>query len=527
MSRRWFLLTGALAIALAAPQASAAMAAPGEPDQQRVRPERASDAEDGLARLRADAVGRLKVHRATDGAVDFVSSTNGRAMLDGDEGATPRRSAQDQLARYGETFGIDGGQSRAVVKQTLDSATGGSIVRADQVVDGVPVFGGQIVMSLDEDQGVVSVDTATTEATEVPAALVSEARAQRAALAVTAKSHKVGADALTATGKGRRLYDPAIVHTSDPMGVRPVWEFEVTNGSDIRERVLVGTDRGEIALHFNDAPAINRVICDNANRQHRQQRGRCPQVHERCGTRGRRRPARGTDVNKAYDNLGATSDAYSQLAGIDLTELVGTPASSGQKALMSTVRWCFEDDDLPVLQRLLGRDPDGVRGRFRGRGRRGRARAHPRLRGAHIGPVLLPPERRHQRVRRRRDRRDRRPPQPSLDLERHRLGGRRSPPGRRRTAQPEEPSPLRPARQDEEHPVRQRRHRLRRRCRARQQRRRQQDRLPDLAGRHLQRPDRHRDRQRRPLLWPRPVASTSTSLRGSPPVPSTPTSGGS
>ena len=41
------------------------------------------------------------------------------------------------------------------------------LVRADQVVDGVPVFGGQIVMSLDEDQGVVSVDNATTEATKV------------------------------------------------------------------------------------------------------------------------------------------------------------------------------------------------------------------------------------------------------------------------------------------------------------------------------------------------------------------------
>ena len=57
------------------------------------------------------------------------------------------------------------------------------------------------------------------------------------------------------------------MHTSDPMGVRPVWEFEVTNGSDIRERVLVGTDRGEIALHFNNSPGINRVVCDNANRR--------------------------------------------------------------------------------------------------------------------------------------------------------------------------------------------------------------------------------------------------------------------
>ena len=177
-------------------------------------------------------------------------------------------AATEQLARYGEAFGIDGGKSRAVVKRTFDSATGGSIVRADQVVDGVPVFGGQVVMSLDEDQGVVSVDAATTAATQVPAAVVSEAKAERNALAV---------DRPRATGSRRQAdchraraaasTTPRSCTSPTPSGVRPVWEFEVTNGSDIRETVLVGTGRGEIALHFNDAPGINRVVCDNANAQ--------------------------------------------------------------------------------------------------------------------------------------------------------------------------------------------------------------------------------------------------------------------
>ena len=144
--------------------------------------------------------------------------------------------------------------------QTLDSATGGSVVRADQVVDGVPVFGGQVVLSLDEDQDVVSVASATTDATQVPAA----GRQRGPGPAYGARGHRQGPprpcrgpDCVTTTG--RRLYDPAIVHVADPMGARPVWQFEVTNGSDIRETVLVGTDRGEVALHFNDAPeAINR-----------------------------------------------------------------------------------------------------------------------------------------------------------------------------------------------------------------------------------------------------------------------------
>jgi len=340
------MLAGALAIALAAPQAAAAVAAPNDPDKQPAETGRTAEAENGLDRLRDDAVGRLRVQRADDGGVEFVGSANGRAMLDGDAQDTPRRTAQEQLARHGDTFGIDGELSRAVVKQTLDSSTGGSIVRADQVVDGVPVFGGQVVMSLDEDQGVVSVDSATTEPAQVPDAVVSEAKAQRSALGVTAKTHRVSTAELTATGKGRRVYDPAIVHANDPGGVRPVWEFEVTNGSDIRERVLVGTDRGEIALHFNNSPGINRVVCDNKNRRTTSGMSEIPQCLS-GEARVEGGPAGLTDVNQAYDNLGATSDAYDELAGIDLTELVGATAGSGDKALMSTVRWCFIDEYCP------------------------------------------------------------------------------------------------------------------------------------------------------------------------------------
>ncbi len=57
-----------------------------------------------------------------------------------------------------------------------------------------------------------------------------------------------------------------------------------------------------------------------------------------------------------------------------------------------------------------------------------------------------------------------------------------------------------------------------------QRRRRQQDGLPDLAGRHLQRRDHHRHRRRATRAWPRPACSTSTRSRGSPPARSTPTS---
>ncbi len=342
MNRRLTVL--ALALALTAPQAATATAAAvNQPQQPGVRAGSDPGADEALSRLRADASGKLRVHRSADGVVDAVSSTDGEAMVESRGSKSPTGTANDQLARYGKAFGIDGGKSRAVVKRTFDSATGGSIVRADQVVDGVPVFGGQVVMSLDEDEGVVSVDAATTAATEVSAPLVSEAKAERSAVAVTAKSHQVSAARLTVTGQGRRLYDPAVVHTTDHLGVRPVWEFEVTNGSDVRETVLVGTGRGEIALHFNDAPGINRVVCDNANADDVAGVEAVPLCVAPARAEGAG-PSAVSDVNAAYDHLGAASDAYQEVGARDLTDIIGTGTT---KKLMSTVRWCFSDQDCP------------------------------------------------------------------------------------------------------------------------------------------------------------------------------------
>ena len=256
----------------------------------------------------------------------------------------PSTSFSQQIARYGEAFGIDGTTSKAVVDQTIGSSTGGTVVRSEQTVDGVPVFGGEVVMSLDHDQDVVSIDASTTAATDVDDAVVSEARARRTALAVVAKAHRVAIGTLSVTDRGRHLYDPALVHVTDPGGARPVWQFEVRNGFDVRETVLVGTDRGEVALHFNNAPGINRLVCDNADvASSAEEVPRCTTgVDRREG--GAASPV--AEVNAAYDNLGVTSDVYADLDGIDLTEKIGTPVQ-GQKRLMATVRWCFADVQCP------------------------------------------------------------------------------------------------------------------------------------------------------------------------------------
>ena len=138
------------------------------------------------------------------------------------------------------------------------------------------------------------------------------------------------------------------MNLSDPMGVRPVWQFEVTNGSDIRETVLVGTQRGEVALHFNDAPKVsdpdmNRRVCNN--NQGRLTSSQNPVPICLTAARSEGGAASGVaDVNQAYANLGATSDAYYELDGLKLTDLIGATVA-GTKTLQSTVRWCFAPED--------------------------------------------------------------------------------------------------------------------------------------------------------------------------------------
>ena len=192
----------------------------------------------------------------------------------------------------------------------------------------------------------VSVDAATTDATQVPRAEVSEAKARQVALGITARTHHVSASTLAAESRGRVLYDPAIVHTSDPLGPRPAWRFEVGNGNDVRETVLIGSDHGEVALHFNDAPGLDRRICDNANAHTVDGDTEVPICVNPARREGQNPVVSPVDVNQAYDNLGATSDAYAALDGQDLTALIGGTVD-GTKSLLSTVRWCFSDDSCP------------------------------------------------------------------------------------------------------------------------------------------------------------------------------------
>ena len=133
------------------------------------------------------------------------------------------------------------------------------------------------------------------------------------------------------------------------MGIRPVWQFTVTHGLDVRETVLVGSTHGEVVLAFNDAPGLTRKICDNANRHVVLDTADVPTTCASARSEGNAPVTTGTgatDVNAAYDNLGEASQAYFDLDGIDLTNTIGLGAP-GSRTLQSTVRWCYSNEPCP------------------------------------------------------------------------------------------------------------------------------------------------------------------------------------
>lgn len=303
---------------------------------------------DALDRLRGDAEPSVRVHRDATGAVDLVRSPDGSTLVPAPAEAAerPQAAAREYLKRYGAAFHLDGTSSTAVSLSARPAATGGSVVRAEQWVDGLPVFGGDVVMSLDSDGGLVSVAAATTAVSSVGSSTVTVDRARDAAVAVTAKAHRLPPATLTATDLGRWLYDPALIGDQDPMGARPVWRFEVSDGARVRELVLVDAERGSIVLHFNQTAELDRAVCDRDNLAQTASTTDVPT----CSSPARGEatgPTGNVDVDAAFDNIGRTSDTYQQVAGIDLGELIGT-GTAGSRKLQSWVRWCFTDEPCPM-----------------------------------------------------------------------------------------------------------------------------------------------------------------------------------
>ncbi len=295
-----------------------------------------------VARLRSDADNPVRVHEDRSGLVDFVGTPSGHGVPARTTAASPVGIARNHLDRYAAMFG--GKASSFVATSTRRSPTGGSVVRFRQQVDGLPVFGGEVVLTQAPDGALTSMLGHTSGASGAPAATASVDLARRNAVTVTAKAHQLPSTGLQVSGGAQWLYDASVLGQQS-RGASRVYRFEVGNGSSVRELVLVDAATARVLLHSNQvAEALDRQVCDGQN----QVNAASVCAYAAPTARSETAPASAIpDVNQAFDLTGATAEMYAEIGGLDLTTLIGLGGGSYPKRLASTVRYC----DIP------GNDP--------------------------------------------------------------------------------------------------------------------------------------------------------------------------
>jgi bacillolysin len=288
-----------------------------------------------LKQLRQESEGLIRVsHHAGTGKLRFVGTSPGHpvdrpAALDA--GVSPEEAARGFLVIYGQLFGLKDQARELEVMREESADRGRSFVRFQQVVQGVPVLGGELIIQLDNAKNVVSASGEVLPLVELDLTPQIDAETARLnALGKLAREYGLSEDNLRATQPELWIYDPTLLGGFGPPVATPVWRMEVTSVElfPIRELVLVDTQRGFVALHFNQIDtAKNRLIYDNNNNWILGLPGSGPVRTEGQGATGTE------DVDKAYDYAGHTYDFYANNHGRDSIDNAGL-------SLFSTVRYC-------------------------------------------------------------------------------------------------------------------------------------------------------------------------------------------
>src|SRR5262245_32363567 len=290
--------------------------------------------------LRAATKGDVTITRDHAGKVHFVGTKTGQpaARPSGiSANAAPATAARAHLGKYAALFGIKTPAAVLTVTRTIKSGAV-SAVRFAQHQGNVPVLAGELVVSVDTDGNLLSINGETGATAATSAATVSSRTAASTAKAAVAKGARVDAGSLRATQPSLWIYDPALIGASDPVGARPVWRLQVgtTTGEARRWTVLVDANSGGIALAFADLANANRFVCDfHSDIATGPSDWRCPSVNHTL-TRSEGQGATGiTDVDDAYGLTGGVHDYY-------LITLGRLSIDGNGSDLRSSVRVCVD-----------------------------------------------------------------------------------------------------------------------------------------------------------------------------------------
>ncbi|HEY1013112.1 MAG TPA: hypothetical protein VGE07_10445, partial [Herpetosiphonaceae bacterium] len=303
-----------------------------------------------LADLNAKTAGHAQVaYHAETGRVRFIGTDLAHPIAPDQAfatSATAEQAARAYAAEYGALFGLRNPAAELRVRSDQASRDGRSFVRFQQLHQGVPVLGGELIVQTDANRNLISMNGEVLPSFALETApRIAAGEAEAEARTAIAKAHGADASDLVVSAPELWIHNPALLGGPGPRFNALVWRAEVTatdSSEPIRELVLIDARTGSVALHFNQiAHGKNRLIC-NANGavdNDGDPNNNCaaPQQIVRSEGQG---PTGVSDVDLAYDFSGITYDFLMSRFGRDSLDNRGLP-------MISLVKYCPDAANCP------------------------------------------------------------------------------------------------------------------------------------------------------------------------------------
>jgi Zn-dependent metalloprotease len=211
--------------------------------------------------------GLKRQFNAETGRLSFIGPESGRALsaaqaLGISPSVRPEDPALALAKRFGPEFGLKNPERDLTEIKTSHPGDGRVTVRYQQNYEGIPVMGGGLIVSTNENGDLYSINGEIASAISLPTQPTNDAeQAKDTALQAMAKWYQKRANDFVASEPELWIYNESLLQPS----TRPaelVWRMEITPkemGMPIREMVLVNTQRGDISLHFNQIDTARTV----------------------------------------------------------------------------------------------------------------------------------------------------------------------------------------------------------------------------------------------------------------------------
>jgi len=213
---------------------------------------------------------RVGIH-SKSGTVNFIGSAkHSPLMVPGIiPGASPDFNAKINAGKYGGLFGLRNPEGELEVKALGKNGSGGGRVRYQQMFNGTPVIGGELLVNMDEGGALLSMNG---EIGSIPKILsvtpqIDGAQAAYSAIEAVAKWYGVNAADLQVTTPELSVYVAQLLEDGNKLPARLVWKMEVSpvELAPINEFILIDALQGRITLHFNQIDNVKDRYTYSAN----------------------------------------------------------------------------------------------------------------------------------------------------------------------------------------------------------------------------------------------------------------------